>query len=292
MEQQSFETRYQTYLQEVETYLAGLFTQKADYAQLYDAMRYSLLAGGKRIRPILTLEFAHLNGLDWRKVLPVACALELVHTYSLIHDDLPCMDDDDLRRGKPTSHKVYGETLAILAGDALQPAAFELILSAPELGVQARSDCALILAKAAGCNGMVGGQVLDTLCHVTTQEALQEVHALKTGALLIAACQLGCAAAGAGEQALLAAEIYGGNLGMAFQIRDDMLDVISTEETFGKPIGSDVACGKVTYVDVLGLEGCAKAVAECTKKACDALEDGEKGVFLRHLAMDLSSRNH
>lgn len=132
MDHQTFESRYQVYRQAVEAYLEGLFASRPHWADLYDAMRYSLLAGGKRIRPVLTLEFARIAGMDWHDALPAACALELVHTYSLIHDDLPCMDDDDLRRGKPTNHKVYGETLAVLAGDALQPEAFRLILTAPD----------------------------------------------------------------------------------------------------------------------------------------------------------------
>ena len=159
----SYQEQYETYRRAVETYLEGLFTDQNPWKDLYGAMRYSLLAGGKRIRPVLTLEFARLCGLDWHLALPVGCALELVHTYSLIHDDLPCMDNDDLRRGKPTNHKVYGETLAVLAGDALQPEAFRLMLTAPELSAQQRAECALILARAAGADGMVAGQVLDTL---------------------------------------------------------------------------------------------------------------------------------
>ena len=167
MEKAVFDARYGAYRQAVETYLDGLFTKKTDWEDLYESMRYSLLAGGKRIRPVLTLEFARLAGMDWKGAVPVACALELVHTYSLIHDDLPCMDDDDLRRGKPTNHKVYGETLAVLAGDALQPEAYRLILTAPGLTADQRADCALILAQAAGADGMVGGQVLDlSLIHI------------------------------------------------------------------------------------------------------------------------------
>lgn len=292
MEKVAFDTQYQTYLQAVEDYLQGLFTGKTPYEQLFTSMRYSLLAGGKRIRPILTLEFARLSGLDWRKALPVACALELVHTYSLIHDDLPCMDDDDMRRGKPTNHKQFGETLAILAGDALQPSAFELILSTPDLSDTARAHCALILAKAAGPDGMVGGQVLDTLCHMTTQEELNQVHSLKTGALLIAACQLGCAAAGGNQTQLKSAKIYGENLGLAFQIRDDVLDVVGSEEVFGKPIGSDESCGKCTYVNLLGIEGCAQAVERCTQAACQAVATWEDTDFATHLAVTLANRNH
>lgn len=292
MDKATFDAQYQTYLQAVEHYLQGLFTEKTEYDQIFTAMRYSLLAGGKRIRPILTLEFARLCGLDWHKALPVACALELVHTYSLIHDDLPCMDDDDLRRGLPTSHKKFGETLAILAGDALQPAAFELILSAQDLSDSARANCGLILAKAAGPNGMVGGQVLDTLCHVSTQAQLQQVHQLKTGALLIAACQLGCAAADGDAAQLESAKIYGENLGMAFQIRDDVLDVVGDEAAFGKPIGSDEACGKCTYVNLLGLNGCAQAVDDCTTAACGAVGVWDGHGFLQQLAKDLAGRNH
>ncbi|WP_409968448.1 polyprenyl synthetase family protein [Bengtsoniella intestinalis] len=292
MDKATFDAQYQTYLQAVEDYLRGLFTAKTDYDQIFTAMRYSLLAGGKRIRPILTLEFARLCGLDWHKALPVGCALELVHTYSLIHDDLPCMDDDDLRRGKPTSHKQFGETLAILAGDALQPAAFELILSAVDLRDTARANCALILAKAAGADGMVGGQVLDTLCHATTQDQLAQVHRLKTGALLMAACQLGCAAADGDELQLNCAKIYGENLGMAFQIRDDVLDVVGDEADFGKPIGSDEACGKTTYVNLLGIDGCAQAVERCTVTACDAVATWGDDGFLQCLAKSLAGRNH
>ena len=154
MEKTAFDARYQEYLAAIEDYLNSLFAEKPHWADLYEAMRYSVLSGGKRLRPVMTLEFARLCGLDWHKAVPVGCALELVHTYSLIHDDLPCMDDDDLRRGKPTNHKVYGETLAVLAGDALQPAAYRLILTAPGLTDAQRVDCALILANASGPDGM------------------------------------------------------------------------------------------------------------------------------------------
>ena len=188
MDKALFDQRYSTYRQAVETYLSGLFSENPHWADLYESMRYSLLAGGKRIRPVLTLEFARLCGLEnWQTALPVGCALELVHTYSLIHDDLPCMDDDDLRRGKPTNHKVYGETLAVLAGDALQPEAFRLILTAPELDDSRRAACALELARAAGADGMVAGQVLDTLHAPKTEVELSEVHRLKIGAMIAGA---------------------------------------------------------------------------------------------------------
>lgn len=290
MDKAAFDARYGEYRQAVEEYLAGLFLDRPHWADLYDAMRYSLLAGGKRIRPVLTLEAARLCGMDWRQALPVACALELVHTYSLIHDDLPCMDDDDLRRGKPTNHKAYGETLAVLAGDALQPEAFRLILTAPGLGAARRADCALILAEAAGADGMVAGQVLDTLHEPHTHEELLEVHRLKTGAMIWGAALLGCAAAGAGLDLRSAIGTYAQELGVAFQIRDDMLDVIGDEAAFGKPIGSDRADGKVTYVDVLGLEGCENAVRMCTAAAKAALARVLGHEFLDFLADSLAER--
>ena len=286
---ETFESRYEEYRKAVEAYLQGLFKGKPHWKDLYEAMRYSLLAGGKRIRPVLTLEFARLAGMDWQTALPVACALELVHTYSLIHDDLPCMDDDALRRGKPTNHKVFGETLAVLAGDALQPEAFRLILTAPGLPTERRAACALILAQAAGADGMVAGQVIDTLHAPSTQEELTEVHRLKTGAMIAGACKLGAAAAG--EEALLAAaEEYGYQLGLAFQIRDDMLDVIGTDE-FGKPIGSDKEEGKVTFVDLLGLDGCDRAVLAATERAKAAVSEWDCGGFLGDLADSLAERN-
>lgn len=290
MEQTQFDAQYKRYQAAVGAFLSDLFTEKADYDDLFASMRYSLLAGGKRIRPVLTLEFARLAGLDWRNALPVACALELVHTYSLIHDDLPCMDDDALRRGKPTNHKVFGETLAVLAGDALQPEAFRLILTAPNLSAERRADCALVLANAAGADGMVGGQVLDTLHTPKTATALAQVHRLKTGAMIAGAAQLGCAAAGENPVLRCAATAYAQHLGMAFQIRDDLLDVIGSADTFGKPIGSDAQEGKVTFVDLLGREGCIAAVREHTDAAKAAVSDIGGSDFLLHLAEQLATR--
>ena len=290
MEKTTFDARYDTYRREVESYLESLFVDVPHWSDLHESMRYSILAGGKRIRPVLTLEFARLTGMDWRNAVPVACALELVHTYSLIHDDLPCMDDDDLRRGKPTNHKVFGETLAVLAGDALQPEAFRLILSAPGLTAEQRANCALILAKAAGAEGMVAGQVIDTLHAPKTEEELTEVHHLKTGAMIAGACMLGVAAAGGEETLLKAAEEFGYQLGLAFQIRDDMLDVIGNVDEFGKPIGSDREEGKITYVDLLGLEGSQRAVLSCTEKAKAAVKSMDRDEFLAELADFLTER--
>ena len=286
----AFDAERQRYAARIEAYLAECFIKNSPQRILFEAMRYSLLSGGKRLRPVMTLEFARLCGLDWHAAVPVGCALELVHTYSLIHDDLPCMDDDDLRRGKPTNHKVYGETLAVLAGDALQPEAYRLILTAPGLTDAQRADCALILANASGADGMVAGQVLDTLHSYRTEPEVAEVHHLKTGAMIAGACMLGVAAAGGSDAARKAAEEYGYQLGLAFQIRDDMLDVIGDAGEFGKPIGSDREEGKVTYVDLLGLDNCDKLVHELTEKAVAAVSDMDRDGFLTALAESLTER--
>ena len=230
-----YEARYKEYQQAIERYLDGLFTKKVSYGKLYDAMRYAILGGGKRIRPVLTLEFARLGGIDWHLALPFGCALELVHNYSLIHDDLPCMDDDDLRRGKPTCHKAFGETLAVLAGDALQPEAFRLILDAPMLSTDTRLEALRVLVRACGADGMVGGQVLDTVYDIGDADGLTQLNRLKTGVMISGAAELGCVAAkmnlGMRSQALK----YADGIGRAFQIRDDMLDVVGDAAVFGKP---------------------------------------------------------
>ena len=288
----SYQERYNAYQQAIEEYLEGIFSAEGKlYGKLQESIRYSLLSGGKRIRPVLTLEFARLGGIDWHLALPYACALELVHNYSLIHDDLPCMDDDDLRRGKPTNHKVFGETLAVLAGDAMQPEAFRLILQARGLSADNRIEAALILARACGGDGMVAGQVLDTICHVKDEAGLALLNRLKTGAMISAAAELGCVASKMPmywrQQAVLFAE----QLGLAFQIRDDMLDVVGDEQVFGKPIGSDKEEGKITYVDVDGLEGCARAVEACTRKAKDAVAQWPDHDFLFALSDQLVDRN-
>lgn len=276
--------QYEQYRLAVEEYLNGLFTGSAAYGRLYEAMRYSVMAGGKRIRPVLTLEFARLGGADWRTALPYACALELVHNYSLIHDDLPCMDDDDLRRGKPTNHKVYGETMAVLAGDAMQPEAFRLIAQAEGLSAESRIAAVEVLAKAAGADGMVGGQVLDTVYNVEDAEGLTFLNRLKTCAMISGAAELGCVAAGMGEEKRCQARAFGDNLGLAFQIRDDILDVEGNEAVFGKPIGSDRDEGKVTFVDVKGLTACQQTVEDYTAKAKAAIVDWADSGFLMELA--------
>ena len=261
------------------------------YDRIFEAAKYSAMAGGKRLRPVIVLEFCRLCGGDVNKALPFACALEMIHTYSLIHDDLPCMDNDDLRRGKPTNHKVYGETLAVLAGDALQPEAYRLILTAPGLDESRRAACGRILAEASGADGMVAGQVLDTLHAPKTEAEVTEVHRLKTGAMIAGACRLGVAAAGGSGGLMAAAETYAQELGLAFQIRDDMLDVCGDAAEFGKPIGSDKEEGKVTFMDLLGLEGCGRAVRAHTEAAKAAVADWDTDGFLAALADSLAERN-
>lgn len=278
----------------IEQALEGYF-KSADtlpQAGLAESMRYSLLAGGKRIRPTLVLEFCRIAGGDVAAALPVACAIEMLHTYSLIHDDLPCMDNDELRRGRATNHVVYGECTATLAGDTLQAEAFGTILRA-ELSADRRAKCAELLAGAVGLDGMCGGQYLDMLWEgrrLTDQE-LTEINSRKTGALLIAACQMGVAAAGGNELMLAAAGHYGAAVGMAFQIRDDMLDVISTTEELGKPVGSDEQECKNTYMKLLGEDGCKETVKRLTGFAKDVLTEAfDDTAFLRDFADSLAER--
>lgn len=261
-----------------------------------DSMRYSLLAGGKRIRPRLVVEFARLCGGTVAEVLPLACAVEMVHTYSLIHDDLPCMDDDDMRRGRLANHKVYGEAISLLAGDALLTLAFKTIFSGlnPQNAVR-RSKCAEILAEYSGANGMIGGQVIDLESEGMNSELskLEIMDKKKTGCLIRAACLMGCIGAGVVDsQKLDAAESYAGNIGLAFQIVDDILDVTSTADRLGKPIGSDTRQKKSTYVSLLGLEKCRQLVDELTAKAIESLDtfDGDTH-SLEELALALSRRS-
>lgn len=283
------------YRLKIDEALAGYFNVRegALNVGLAEAMRYSLLAGGKRIRPLLVLEFCRIAGGNVEKALPVACAVEMLHTYSLIHDDLPCMDNDELRRGKPTNHMVYGECTATLAGDALQAEAFGTILRC-DLPPAVKANCAEILAGAVGLDGMCGGQFLDMSWEgrALTEQELSEINIRKTGALLVAACQMGVAAAGGSELMLAAAGHYGSAIGMAFQIRDDMLDVLSTAEELGKPIGSDLEENKNTYMVLMGREGCEKTIAKLTDFAKNVLDEAfEDTAFLKELADALSTRD-
>lgn len=282
------------YRQKIDTALSDCFrvSDQLPQAGLAEAMRYSLLAGGKRIRPMLVLEFSRIAGGDMDMTMPVACAVEMLHTYSLIHDDLPCMDNDDLRRGKPTNHVVYGECTATLAGDTLQAEAFGTILRCA-LPAERRAACAEILAGAVGLDGMCGGQYLDMLWEGRdlTEQQLTDINSRKTGALLAAACQMGVAAAGGSGRMLECAGHFGAAIGMAFQIRDDMLDEMSTVELLGKPIGSDRQENKRTYMALMGKDGCEKAVRELTQFAKNILGEAfEDTAFLYALADALSVR--
>lgn len=289
MEQNSYKAR-------IEEALAACFADVGDLpiGGLAEAMRYSLLAGGKRVRPMLVLEFCRVSGGDTELALPVACAVEMLHTYSLIHDDLPCMDNDVLRRGRPTNHVVYGECVATLAGDALQAEAFAAILRS-KLSAERRAACAELLAGAVGLEGMCGGQYLDMLGEERelSEEELDGIISRKTGALLVAACQMGVAAAGGSSEMLEAAGMYGAALGMAFQIRDDMLDVISTDEELGKSVGSDEKENKKTYMALLGQSECARRVRRLTDYAKSVVADVfEDTSYLCALAESLAERRN
>ncbi len=272
----NYQQEYQNCRQLVERRLSELFLQPCPQQPLLEAMRYSLLAGGKRIRPVLCLQFCRLAGGEDQEALDFACGVELLHTYSLIHDDLPCMDNDELRRGKPTCHKKYGETVATLAGDALQAAAFQQVLSAGGSDAS-KAQAALILAQAAGVMGMCGGQYLDTEGENCTVEQLYTVHHAKTGALLRAACTMGVLASQGHRdvppEAMGAAEEYAKNIGIAFQIQDDILDVTATTQALGKPVGSDQANEKTTFVTLLGVDACRKLVQEYTQRAVETLKE-------------------
>ena len=260
------------------------------------SMHYSLTAGGKRVRPMLVLEFAKLCGGSEESALPFACAVEMIHTYSLIHDDLPCMDNDDMRRGKPTNHKVFGEAQAVLGGDALLTLAFETILSREAVMYNSAEKCVeagRVLAVCAGAEGMIGGQIIDIESEELDAgiDRLREMDDRKTGALIRAACLLGCISAGADDRLKAAARDYANNIGLAFQIVDDILDVTSDNETLGKPVGSDEQNKKSTYVSCLGIEKCRELVGTLTDKAIESLSvfDGDTSALIQ-LAEKLRDR--
>ena len=288
----TFEERTREYREFTEEYLKNIYPKfrSEPQAELFDAMEYSLLAGGKRLRPIFVLDFCRMCGGDWRKAAPFAAAMEMIHTYSLIHDDLPCMDNDDFRRGRPTNHKVYGETMAILAGDALLTDAFMLASSA-QLPDPSRMGFAIsVLAQNAGSLGMVGGQVLDIRSEIRelSEQEVIDIQSRKTGALINAACVLGVIAAGGDERKLEAAASFAGALGMAFQIRDDMLDVIGTQHEMGKGVGTDES--KNTFVKLYGLDKCEELVQKYTAVAIDALNVFEDNSYMIDLAKSLTDR--
>lgn len=261
-----------------------------------DAMEYTLVAGGKRIRPVLTLAFCEACGGYLENAVPFACAVEMVHTYSLIHDDLPCMDNDFLRRGRPANHIANGEDMALLAGDALLTRAFEVMLceeTAKLVGAEETLQVASCLARSIGVLGMIGGQVIDLESEgkILSQPELDKMHNLKTGALITAAAKIGCIVAQADKNRILAAENYANSLGLAFQIMDDVLDVTSNSDELGKNVGSDLAAKKSTYVSCLGLEKSRRMVLNLTENALKSLDVfGAKKEFLWNFALDLSKR--
>ena len=288
--------RFDSYLEMINRRLTALLPVCTyDAPDVCDAMRYSLDGGGKRIRPVLLLESCRLCGGDVADALDFACALEMIHTYSLVHDDLPCMDDDDMRRGKPACHIAFGEATAVLAGDALLTQAFAAAANseaAKKTPARALEAIAL-LSKYAGAEGMIGGQVVDLQSEWKTiaLSRLQTMDSLKTGALMRAACEIGAVLAGADNEKRAALVRYAEALGQAFQIVDDILDVTSDVQTLGKPIGSDAELQKSTYVSLLGLDRAKAAARDCTAAAIEALAVfGEDAAFLRSLAENLMTR--
>ena len=285
------------YIKEIEAAIERYLPQGTfEEQQLIDAVRYSLNLPGKRVRPSLTLAFAELCGGERDAAMPFACAVEMVHTYSLIHDDLPCMDDDDFRRGQPSNHKIFGEDIALLAGDALQSMAYAVMLgeeAVAAVGGERAARAARILAEKSGLLGMVGGQVIDLSMEQQTVgiELVQLMEEKKTANLIEAACMMGCVAAGADEEKIAAAERYAHAIGLAFQIVDDILDVTSTAEELGKPIGSDIDNEKNTYMSLLGIDRCRELVEELTAEAIQALDifDGDAD-DLKDFAVKLANR--
>ena len=286
------EDRIALYREYIESYLKDFYHQWRDEPQtrLYDAIFYSLLAGGKRLRPILAFEFCRLCGREWQAAAPFAAAIEMIHTYSLIHDDLPCMDNDDFRRGRPTNHKVYGEAMAVLSGDALLTDAFCAAAMAKLPNPADMATAIGVLSECAGSHGMVGGQVLDIMSEerLLSEQEVLDIQSRKTGALIRAACALGAIAGGATQAQFDAACQFAAALGLAFQIRDDMLDVIGSQEEMGKGVGTDA--NKNTFVRLYGLEKCEELVQTYTDYALQALNVFEDTRFITELAKSLTAR--
>ena len=262
---------------EVDSALERLFPSTSGLQkQVIEASRYSLFAGGKRLRPILCLAAAETVGGSVETVMPAACAVEMIHTYSLIHDDLPAMDNDDFRRGKPTNHKVFGEAIAVLAGDALLTEAFELAAGVRDIGVSAEKALKVIriLVKASGHRGMIGGQVIDLECETRDADiaTVEYMHIHKTGAILSASLEIGALLGGGSNRRMAALSSYGHHFGLAFQITDDLLDVEGDAAVMGKKPGSDAAKNKKTYPALLGLVQSKEAAAEHVEASLKALE--------------------
>lgn len=294
MTHEEFEKKYAEYLKIVEDRLEPRAKEVLPTSsEVGNAARYSLLSGGKRIRAILVLATCEMMGGDYHAAADLAVAVEMLHCYSLIHDDLPCMDNDDYRRGKPSCHKVYGEATALLAGDALQAAAFEVITYAP-LSILSRLGAVRELAMGSGDRGMVLGQELDLYYESrnATASELRKTHMRKTGSLIHAAMQMGAWAAEARPVDRYELENYAFNIGLAFQIVDDVLDATSTTEELGKPVGSDSGNGKTTYITLYGAEEAMKRASDLTRGACRDMQNyfGDKADFLVELANSLLMR--
>lgn len=286
----------EAYIEKIEQELMRLTADKDGLQSVVvEAMEYSLSAGGKRLRPVLMLEFYRMCGGDrLDDMVKAACSLELIHTYSLIHDDLPCMDNDDFRRGKPSCHKAFSEEIALLAGDALNTMAFEVLSDCAVEGLVSAEKAVMmisVLSKAIGANGMVGGQVIDlqTENEEIDIETLNVLQSCKTGALIEAACVMGVVLSGRMELIPAAAE-YAMAMGRAFQIVDDILDVTGTFEELGKPIGSDEEQHKNTYVSLLGLERSKQVASQLTVQALSALKNFENNEFMYELTQELLER--
>ncbi|MDD7652900.1 MAG: farnesyl diphosphate synthase [Candidatus Faecousia sp.] len=283
-------TEYQTFLEKYLDETCFVYDSEPQ-KELFSAMRYSLLAGGKRLRPVFVFEFCRMCGGDWKAAAPFAAAVEMVHTYSLIHDDLPCMDNDDYRRGRLTNHKVYGEAMAVLAGDGLLTAAFSRLSDAP-YSAETRIKAVQILSQCAGELGMVGGQVLDMESERRdcTEREILDIQSRKTGALIRAACFLGVLAGGGTGEQMEAAGEFASHLGLAFQIRDDILDKIGDAETLGKAVGVDE--GKNTFLRLYGMDTCQALVRQHTEKALGALSVFPERQWMTELAGWLTDRTY
>ncbi len=294
-----FESKYSSYLNKINKFLEeNLHSWDAPEKTIYDAMIYSLMAGGKRIRPVLSLAVCDMLEGDLDEVVPYACAIEMIHTYSLIYDDLPAMDNDDYRRGKLTNHKVFGEAIAVLAGDALLNFAFEIMLKHTlknNTDIEAKVKAMEIISKASGTSGMIGGQVVDLESEgkEILEDQLLYMHKCKTGALIKAPVLSSGVICGAGKQELAYLTEYSEKIGLAFQIKDDILDVEGSLATMGKNCGSDESNKKSTFITLFGLEQSRKMLEEYITGAVENIgKFGERSEFLKQLAVYIGSRNN
>ncbi len=294
-----FQEQYQIYLTQIEAELNKQFSVP-DILQkkVFEAMQYGILGGGKRIRPVFTMAVCDVLGGNLANAARVGCAIEAIHSYSLIHDDLPCMDNDDMRRGKPSCHKAYGEDIALLAGDGLLTKAFEILTEGKTMTQEAKLRCVKELAMAAGCYGMIGGQVIDLACENRADVSLAELtelHRGKTGALIRVCAVCGCLCGGLFDEAdekFQKIVAFSEKLGLAFQIKDDILDVIGDEADLGKPVGSDAEQNKTTFVTLLGIERAKEELVRLTEDAKTLLEGLPKAEFLLEFADYLLARKN